>query len=671
MSNLSRRRTTRVDLATTYAAEDNEEIVVPEDLSTLSDEDLAALSERAEAAFDALYQDGEADLSTDEIATLRSLTEAITRVNAEIGGRDEAAEARRAEAAELAASIRPAATNDDPEGGAGDEDPDPNADPHVDEVVDAEVIPDDASALVDEEQAALVAGAAQTQARPLSISVRSAKARQPRQQTPAPAKARTVKDIAFATTDTLGFGMNAAIDFHDAGKMLDNRLASFALGQYQGAQARNQHMRETSPLMAIKRPIPRELVVGKGTSVDDAMSRAVDQTRLPGGALTAAGWCSPSDNMYDLVYDSSRDGLLSIPEVGVGRGGINVPVSPTFADVYNSIGFHFTEAQAAAGEYAPGGAGTARANSTAVTLGQVRTLNGLVLQVVTAGTTAASAPSTTGLQVGQTLTDGTATWRRIATVPNIVGDKPCFEIECPDWEDYRLEGDGLCIIADILMMRGYPEMLAMVTSQALVAHDHKVSAGRIAKLVAGSTNVLMTTGTVGTTAPLLAAIELQVEHYRYTQRLSRNTLLEGVFPYWVHGAIRQDLSVRLGLALFDVTNEQIDAWFRLRGLVPQYVYDWQALDGFGAAGTFKTWPTTVSFLLYQAGTWVGGVDDIITLSNLYDSTMLGQNKFTALFTEEAWLVAKRGTDSRLVTVPVMSDGSVHAGVLLDGNLVGV
>lgn len=663
-----RRRTTRVDLATSYAADESadEQIVVPEDLSTLTDEELSALSERAETAFDSLYGDGTADLSAEDLEALRGLGAAIQRLNEEAGTREAAVEARRAEAAELAAAIRPPAEEeipeegDDPEGGEDDD----NADPHTDEVEEV-VVPDDASEITDQEPA-LTAGAPAPSG-PLSITVRGANARRPRQQAPAPTRQRTLRDVAFATTDLLGFGMNAAVDFNDAGAMLDTALARLPLSQYQSAAARGQHMRETSPLMAVKRPMPRDLVVSKTLSVEDAMKRATDQSRLPGGALTAAGWCSPSDNLYDLVYGAaSRDGLLSIPEVGVGRGGINVPMAPTFADIYAQIGFHFTEAQAAAGQYAPGGAGSARANTTAVALGDIRTWGGAIFQVIVAGTTGGSAPAVP-TSIGQTVTDGSVTWRRVATTANVAGDKPCYEIECPDWEDYRLEGDGLCLIADILMMRGYPEMLAMVTAQALIAHDHKVSAGRIAKLVAGSTFIQMATDTVGTVAPLLAAIELQVEHYRYSRRLSRNTLLEAVFPFWVHGAIRQDLSVRLGLALFDVTNEMINGWFRQRGIVPQFVYDWQALDT-STAANFKQWPATVQFLLYQAGTWVGGVDDIITLNNLYDSTMLGQNKYTALFTEEAWLVAKRDSDSRLIQVPVVSDGSVHAGVLLDADL---
>jgi hypothetical protein len=56
----------------------------------------------------------------------------------------------------------------------------------------------------------------------------------------------------------------------------------------------------------------------------------------------------------------------------------------------------------------------ARANSTAVTLGQkARFTNGSVYEVTIAGTTAAAEPSTVGVDVGETLVDGTATWRRL------------------------------------------------------------------------------------------------------------------------------------------------------------------------------------------------------------------------------------------------------------------
>lgn len=604
-------RPTIASLATAYAEQVADETIdIPADLSSLSADDLNALSTRAGEAFDALYGDGTNDLSTDDLATLGALTTGIEALAAEQERRDTEAESRRTEAAALAARRGQALGidandlvnedgDDDTDGEDGDADDADTEDGGDD--ADAEDGGDDDAA--DENLTA--AG------RALSINVARTNKRRPKQSRQVKTKAASITDVAFAATGDLGIADGKGITFGDAGKMLEQRLKSFSASQYAQAQSRGQHLREKNPLMRFARQFPNELKASASAdSVEEAMSKAVDQSRLPGGALTAAGWCAPSENFYDLCYNESRDGLLSLPEVQVTRGGMNVPVNPTFAELYSQIGFHFTEADAIAGRWAP------------------------------------------GANPGD---------------PNVVGNKPCYEIECPEWQDYRLEGDGLCITADLLGVRGYPEMLARVTNGALVAHDHKISAGRIARIVQGSTAVNMTTDTVGATAPLLAAIEVQVEHYRYAQRLSRSTLLEGVFPYWVHGAIRQDLSARLGLALFDVTDAMIDGWFRLRGLVPQYVYDWQALDQTAAAATL-TWPTTVDFLLYQAGTWVAGVDDIITLDTLYDSTMLGENKFTALFTEEAWLVAKRCVDSRRIRVPLCADGTTHAGVLLDCDL---
>lgn len=617
MATIRRRfRPTLLSLATAYADQAGDDTLdIPEDLTTLSDDDLAALATRAGEAFDALYGDGSADFSTDELTTLGALTTGIEALAAEQASRDEAAETRRSEAAALASrrqATLAAEGTDDEDAEDGDDDDAEDGDDA--EGTDAEGDDDDAD---DDEEgdagtidADNLTAAGKRQA--LSINLGRTAARRPSQsRKPKRQTAATMKDVAFSADSTTGIAEGTGIDFLDSGKMLASRLKSFSASQYAAAASRGQHLREQMPLMRFARQVPAELKASSTPeSAEAAMSAAVDQSRLPGGALTAAGWCAPSENFYDLCYNESRDGLLSLPEVQVTRGGMNVPVNPTFAELYSEIGFHFTEADAEAGRWAP------------------------------------------GANPGD---------------PNVVGSKPCYNIECPEWEDYRLEGDGLCITADLLAVRGYPEMLARVTNGALVAHDHKISAGRIARIIAGSTAITMTTDTVGTTAPLLAAIELQVEHYRYAQRLSRGTLLEGVFPYWVRGAIRQDLSVRLGMALFDVTDAMIDGWFRLRGLVPQYVYDWQALDAQGAAAAI-TWPTTVDFLLYQAGTWVAGVDDIITLDSLYDSTMLGENKFTALFTEEAWLVAKRCVDSRRIRVPVVSDGTTHAGILLDGDL---
>ena len=98
---------------------------------------------------------------------------------------------------------------------------------------------------------------------------------------------------------------------------------------------------------------------------------------------------------------------------------------------------------------------------------------------------------------------------------------------------------------------------------------------------------------------------------------------------------------------------------------PQFVYDWQALTG--VASDFKAWGASLKFLLYSAGTFVKGGQDVITLDTVYDSTLLGQNDYTALFTEEGYLVAKRGHDARVVTVPINPNGGTGTGIKLLAN----
>src|SRR5699024_10424824 len=229
---------------------------------------------------------------------------------------------------------------------------------------------------------------------------------------------------------------------------------------------------------------------------------------------------------------------------------------------------------------------------------------------------------------------------------------------CPEFDEYRLDVDGLCVSAGILQQRGFPEVLARSLRGVLVAHDHLVNGHMIAQMAAGSDKVNMTSTQAGATAPVLTAIELQVEHYRYVRRMSRNTTLEAVFPYWILGAIRADLARRQGVDLIDVPDSRILGWMRARGVNTQFVYNWQALSGSAASTT--SFPSTVKVLLYSAGTWVRGSSDIITLDTIYDSVGLGQNNYTALFTEEGWFVAKRGQDSRQVSIPMSLPGVVAA-----------
>lgn len=604
---------TPVTMATAYEDQSqggNEELVIPDNFDTLSYDEVKGLYGQAVEAFDTLYADnGEGDLSTERVESLASLTDGIEALASELGKRDEEAATRAETAAELANRVKLSANTDD---GEADEDaPADEADADSNEDNADEDNADEAPSTDEDEGAAqTVTASAKPAARkevrlPLSsLSRQAPKAPTPEETAPA------MSDVVFSSGEGTGFAAGEGLGWNDIGKAVDRKLASHNASQYASANARGRHMREQHSIFSVRRNVPAELTITSSDRehVDSVISRAVDESRLPGGGLVAAGgWCAPSETLYDLLELESRDGLLSLPEVGISRGGIQFTTGPSFADIYSQFpGFSFTEQQDIDGTYDP------------------------------------ENPEDTD------------------------GVKPCYRIECPDFEEVRLDVDGLCIQSGLLMQRGYPEVIARTVRGALTAHEHRINANMIQKLVAGSTEVTLPTVQAGTAAPLLTAIELQVEHYKYTHRLSRGTTLEAVFPFWVRGAVRSDLSRRMGVDLMSVANSQIDGWFRERGINPQFVYNWQNIDT-NAAGSFTSWPSEVSFLLYAAGTWVRGSSDIITLDTIYDSTLLGRNDYTALFTEEGWLVAKRGFDSRVVTVGIEADGATHMGIEIEAD----
>ena len=597
------------------------DLEIPENLSDLGAADLGDLRSKAVDAFQTLYAGGE--FTDEDLATLGTLTEGIEVLSAEISAREQAAAERAAKAAEMAAKVgadKPAAPADDDADDSPADDSD-DADTPAEEKADA--AEDEAEAQAQKKAkaaAADVAPEAQVDAEPEAVT--AAAPRGPIKlsgirrhvHTPAPAitEETSVEDTAKArltVADVPGFAADSDASFEDLAVALDRRLQGFNSGAYAAAARAGRAMSERHSLAVVRKHFDERATVSSPESADAAMAFAVNEKNLPGGSLVAAGgWCAPSETVYDLLEDESRDGLISLPEINVTRGGIKFTKGPKFADLYAAPSFNFTEAEAKEGKYQP---------------------------------TSATDPT------------------------NKVGAKPVYHVPCTDFEEVRLSAAGIHIQAGLLQQRGYPELVARTIRGALVAHEHKMSERIIASMETQSTAVSMDSGQIGAAAPILTAIELQVEHYRYAQRLSRSTTLEAVFPYWVRGAIRTDLSRREGVDLIDVPDSRIDAWFRSRGVNAQFVYDWQALTG--EAGAFKVWPGSLKFLLYSAGTFVKGSQDVITLDTVYDSVLLGQNDYTALFTEEGYLVAKRGHDARVVTVPLNPNGGTGTGIKLLAN----
>jgi len=311
-----------------------------------------------------------------------------------------------------------------------------------------------------------------------------------------------------------------------------------------------------------------------------------NESRLPGGSLVAAGgWCAPSETLYDLCQFESVEGLLSIPEFQVTRGGIRWTQGPDFSDIYEACGFFITNAQAEAG-----------------------------------------GPF----------------------------DKTCCMVECPPFDEIRLEAIGLCVKTPLLTNATYPELVRRFMEGALVAHQHKVNKYLLdqIKAAAGTPFIPADTGSVIRT---LEAIQYTAIGMRYRHRLGQSTTIEVVMPLWFRGMLIADLTLRqMPPASADAF---LNAWFADRMLAPQWVFD---LDDPTVNGCDVDFPECATALLYPAGTWSRGSLDVINIDAVYDSTGLADNVFTALFMEEGILAVQRCTHTCAVCIPVCVSGRTAA-----------
>lgn len=242
-------------------------------------------------------------------------------------------------------------------------------------------------------------------------------------------------------------------------------------------------------------------------------------------------------------------------------------------------------------------------------------------------------------------------------------DKTCIEVDCPDFSEVRLDAVGICVTAPLLTRSAYPEVIQRWLEGTIVANQHKVNARLIASMrtALGTALAPVLTGTPITWSAL-TALELVGEGQRQAYRLGEGQTLEVVAPRWLRIAIRSDLANRNGIDERSVSNAQIDQHFADRGLRVQWVLGYLEL---ATPTTNIAFPATVEVMVYPAGTFVKGTQDVVSLDTVYDNAMLKENLYTAAFVEDGVLLAKMQHGGKRITLPVNVNGMLGAAQLDD------
>lgn len=321
--------------------------------------------------------------------------------------------------------------------------------------------------------------------------------------------------------------------------------------------------------------------LGKGSLMAEWKSNAESLGAVE-SLTAAAGWCAPSENRYELCSLWDIDGIYDAPTTGAPRGGINYTDDFTWAQI----------------------------NDAAIT-------------------------SFTKLTEAEVIADET---------------KSCAELPCPEFTDRRLDVAVTCITGQFLQAHAYPEVVTTWTDGLLTKHAYEINKDIIAQVVAFAGAPIVIPGQnddTSATASILAAIEVAAIDMRERSNMSFSQTLEVVLPRWILAQFRADISRRNAWHNdpFTLTDGQIISWFATRNVRPQFVRGWQDAQSGLATGPgditapitpITALPTEVNFLIYPAGAVVIAREDVVTLTNVYDSTNLTTNRFTQLFTEEGY-----------------------------------
>lgn len=355
----------------------------------------------------------------------------------------------------------------------------------------------------------------------------------------------------------------------------------------------------------------------------DVFSRLSKESRLEGGSLlaswrkqvdngasltAAAGWCAPSENLYDLCSLWSMDGMIDLPTATASRGGFNYTSQPTYAELEASASFTIlTEAQVIA--------------DTAKNCAEI------------------PCPTFTDTRLDVAVTCITASFLQAAGYPELVNT----------WVEGLLTNHAHKLNENII------GRIVTAAGAAVVIPPQGVITGTGAVGLAADTSA---------TASILSAVDLAAEDMRYQSRMPFSQTFEVVLPHWVLVQMRADIVRKNGWdnANPAVADAEIVRWFGVRNIRPQFVYDWQdALSGLatgpGGAVPLTALPATVQFLIYPAGAVVLARQDVVTLSNVYDAANLTQNLYTRLFAEEGFATLFPCGPVRLYTAQACPSGA--------------
>lgn len=273
----------------------NEAVVFPEDLTSLSLDQLTELSSRALAQFDALAADENIDdagvAKLEELAgDIEKVTAAINTTKAVMAANKNGVTAASEKVEAARKAVAPPA--DDEEAEEGEEPP-----------------------------AAKKKFPAQFEGKQVTLA-------QVQEHAPVIPDTNTQGELVI-TAAAPRYGLPTGAKFETLDSLVD------AYQNHAKAQVVTAGVPQFLTVATVQNEF-EHVIDGQGTSLREFeyMAKKLRSGDRQEALVAGGGWCAPSEIRYDFFNIACEDGMVDLPTFGVKRGGINHPVSPSLADVF-------------------------------------------------------------------------------------------------------------------------------------------------------------------------------------------------------------------------------------------------------------------------------------------------------------------------------------------------
>lgn len=240
--------------------------------------------------------------------------------------------------------------------------------------------------------------------------------------------------------------------------------------------------------------------------------------------------------------------------------------------------------------------------------------------------------------------------------------KPCVHVTCPPVEECRVDAVSQCVTFGNLNYRVFPEQVEAFLADLAVAFTQTKEVFYLDAIDGASTAVTATPAygaTRGTTQTILAA----AANYRRRQHMPIDSVLTLMLPSWMVEFIKVDLvnDHMLGLNFLTAGEAEVNAWLASANLDVAWYYDsatgaGQAFSDVQGAGAINPFPTSVVGYLFAPGTFVRLDGGTLDVGIVRDSILNGTNDLQ-IFSEQWVQVCQVGLESLRLEITLCPDGT--------------